>query len=202
MQTYLSITKTIWVNGLFALLYSSCFAQTPIAELKDGSINKALNLNYQIKKTTKYIDIENINNRFTNIKQNSPRLHGQILTKPDIVIDVVKLSRICANHISKQQIETLAAGIKYAGLMIDIKTDINGNTLEVSFFTEQNSILTLNQLEKIENELMTTKLISMKPEILPLLEESNFWRITPTIIYEDLLKVKLEMETSNQKENN
>jgi hypothetical protein len=172
------------------------FAQIKLIDLKDGSINKAITLNYQIKKTTKYIDIENINNRFTNIKQNSPRLYGQVLTKPDIVIDMVKLSRICANHISKQQIETLAAGIKYAGLMIDIKTDINGNTLELSFFTEQNSILTLNQLEKIEKELMTTKLVSMKPEILPLLEGSNYLRITPKIYYEFLLKVKEEMEAS------
>jgi hypothetical protein len=191
-----SNTKCLLITATLVLMQLLSFAQIKLTDLKDGSINKALTLNYQIKKTTKYIDIENINNRFTNIKQNSPRLHGQILTKPDIVIDMVKLSRICANHISKQQIETLAAGIKYAGLMIDIKTDINGNTLELSFFTEQNSILTLNQLEKIEKELMTIKLVSMKPEILPLLEGSNFWRITPKIYYEFLLKVKEEMEAS------
>ncbi|WP_395626579.1 hypothetical protein [Daejeonella sp.] len=198
MKKINSNTKCLLMTATLVLMQLLSFAQIKLIDLKDGSINKALTLNYQIKKTTKYIDIENINNRFTNIKQNSPRLHGQILTKPDIVIDMVKLSRICANHISKQQIETLAAGIKYAGLMIDIKTDINGNTLEVSFFTEQNSILTLNQLEKIEKELMTIKLVIMKPEILPLLEGSNFWRITPTIIYEDLLKIKEEMESSKQ----
>lgn len=196
MKKIKSNTKCLLITTTLVLMQLLSFAQTKLADLKDGSINKALTLNYQIKKTSKYIDIENINNRFTNIKQNSPRLHGQILTKPDIVIDMAKLSRICAKHIKKQQIETLAAGIKYAGLMIDIKTDINGNTLELSFFTEQNSILTLNQLENIEKELMTIKLVSMKPEILPLLEGSNFWRITPTIIYEDLLKVKLEMEAS------
>ena len=196
MKKIRSNTKCLLITATLVLMQLLSFAQIKLIDLKDGSINKAITLNYQIKKTTKYIDIENINNRFTNIKQNSPRLYGQVLTKPDIVIDMVKLSRICANHISKQQIETLAAGIKYAGLMIDIKTDINGNTLELSFFTEQNSILTLNQLEKIEKELMTTKLVSMKPEILPLLEGSNYLRITPKIYYEFLLKVKEEMEAS------
>ncbi len=50
------------------------FAQTPIAELKDGSINKAITQSYLVKKSSKYIIIENIDNKFTNIKQNSPEL--------------------------------------------------------------------------------------------------------------------------------
>jgi hypothetical protein len=51
---------------------------------------------------------------------------------------------------------------------MDIRTDIYGNTLEVVFLTKQNSILSLDQLELIEKEIKTTKLVSMKPEILKL----------------------------------
>ena len=172
------------------------FAQTPIAELKDGSINKAITQSYLVKKPSKYIDIENINNKFTNIKQHSPKLFYQ-LGWPEIAIDQIKLRKICAKYISKQQLEILAAGEKYAGIMINIRTDINGKTLEVGFFTKQNSILNLNQLELIEQEIKTTKLVSMKPEILPLLEGSNYYLVWPSIHFEDMLKVKLEMEASN-----
>ena len=196
MQTYLSITKTIWINVLFVLLCSSSFAQTPIAELKDGSINKAIIQSYLVKKPSKYIDIENINNKFTNIKQHSPKLFHQ-LGWPEIAIDQIKLRKICAKYISKQQLEILAAGEKYAGIMINIRTDINGKTLEVGFFTKQNSILNLNQLELIEQEIKTTKLVSMKPEILPLLEGSNYYLVWPRIHFEDMLKGKLEMEAAN-----
>jgi hypothetical protein len=174
------------------------FAQTPIAELKDGSINKAITQSYLVKKPSKYIDIENINNKFTNIKQHSPKLLGSQLGFRDIAIDQIKLRKICAKYISKQQLEILAAGEKYASIMINIRTDINGKTLEVGFFTKQNSILNLNQLELIEQEIKTTKLVSMKPEILPLLEGSNYYLVWPSIHFEDMLKVKLEMEASEQ----
>ena len=172
------------------------FAQTTIAELKDGSINKAITQSYLVKKPSKYIDIENINNKFTNIMQHSPKLFHQ-LGWPEIAIDQIKLRKICAKYISKQQLEILAAGEKYASIMINIRTDINGKTLEVGFFTKQNSILNLNQLELIEQEIKTTKLVSMKPEILPLLEGSNYYLVWPSIHFEDMLKVKLEMEASN-----
>ncbi len=196
MKKINSNTKCLLITATLVLMQLLGFAQTKLTDLKDGSINKALNYSYQIKKTIKYIEIDNINNKFTNIKPNSPGLYGQVLTKPDIVIDMEKISKICAKHISTKQLEILTVGTKYTGLRIIIRTDIYGNTLEIGFFTEQNSILTLNQLEKIENELMTTKLISMKPEILPLLEGSNFWQIRPKFYYEDLLKVKVEMEAS------
>jgi hypothetical protein len=196
MKKINSNTKCLLITATLVLMQLLSFAQTKLTDLKDGSINKALNYSYQIKKTIKYIEIDNINNKFTNIKPNSPGLYGQVLTKPDIVIDMEKISKICAKHISTKQLEILTIGTKYTGLRIIIRTDIYGNTLEIGFFTEQNSILTLNQLEKIENELMTTKLISMKPEILSLLEGSNFWQIRPKFYYEDLLKVKVEMEAS------
>jgi hypothetical protein len=45
------------------------FAQTTIAELKDGSINKAITESYKVKKPSKYIIIENMdNNSKDNVK--------------------------------------------------------------------------------------------------------------------------------------
>ena len=172
------------------------FAQTPIAELKDGSINKAITQRYLVKKPSKYIIIENIGNKFTDFKQHSPKLFYQ-LGFQEIAIDQIKLRKICAKYISKQQLEILAAGEKYASLSIDIRTDIYGKTLEVGFGMKQNPILNLNQLELIEKEIKITKIVSMKPEILPLLEGSNYYLVRPRIHFEDMLKVKLEMEASN-----
>ena len=149
-----------------------------------------------MKKPSKYIIIENIDNRFTNIKQHSPKLFYQ-LGFQEIAIDQIKLRKICAKYISKQQLEKLASAEKYASLSMDIRTDIYGNTLEVVFLTKQKSILTLNQLELIEKEIKTTKLVSMKPEILRLLEGSKYYLVWPSIHFEDMLKIKLEMEASN-----
>jgi hypothetical protein len=181
----------------FVLLQLQSFAQTTIAELKDGSINKAITQSYLVKKSSKYIDIDNIDNKFTNIKQHSPKLLGSQLGWPEIIFDNAKLRKICAKYISKQQLEILAAGEKYASLSIDIRTDIYGKTLEVGFGMKQNPILNLNQLELIEKEIKTTKLVSMIPEILPLLEGSNYILVRPSVHFEDMLKIKLEMEASN-----
>ena len=76
--------------------------------------------------------------------------------------------------------------------------------MEVGFFTEQNSILTLQQLEQMENEIIKAKVVTINPKVLPFLEGSNFWQIRPTIFYfyNELLKVKLELENSKQEENN
>lgn len=52
----------------------------------------------------------------------------------------------------------------------------------------------LNQLEKIENKIRSTTLLTIKPEILKYLEGSNFWLIGNKFYYEDILKAKLEME--------
>jgi hypothetical protein len=190
-------TKFKFLIICFILMQLHSFAQTPIAELKDGSINKAITQRYLVKKPSKYIIIENIDNKFTDIKQHSPKLLGSQLGWPDIIFDNAKLRKICAKYISKQQLEILAAGEQYASIMIDIRTDMYGKTLEVVFSTKQNSILNLNQLELIEKEIKTTKLVSMKPAILPLLEGSNYILVWPSVHFEDMLKIKLEMEASN-----
>jgi hypothetical protein len=178
------------------------FAQTPIAELKDGSTNKAISQSYSVKITDKRISIENINNRFTNIKQNSPKLYGHIPGPPDIVLEEEQLSTIFLKYISRKQLEALVASDIYAGLMIDIRTDIYGKILELDFFTAKNSVLTLQQLEQIENEIKSTKLVTITPETSIRLEGSNYWRLWPFILYDDLLNINQGMERPQQREIN
>ena len=204
MKTINSILKIIFTITLCSTISTSCLAQNLLSNLNDGETAKAINQKYKVKKTEKYITIENINNKFTNVKQNSPKLFGQLLVKPEIVTNRAQLIKICAKYMSRQQIETLAAGAKCAGLTIIIRTDIYGKTMEVGFFTEQNSILTLQQLEQMENEIIKAKVVTINPKVLPFLEGSNFWQIRPTIFYfyNELLKVKLELENSKQEENN
>lgn len=203
MKTINSILRVIFTITLCSTISTSCLAQSLLSNLNDGETAKAINQKYKVKKTEKYITIENINNKFTNVKQNSPKLFGQLLSYPEIVTNKAQLNIICAKYMSRQQIETLAAGAKYAGLTIIIRTDIYGKTMEVGFFTDQNSILTLQQLEQIENEIIKAKLVTINPKDLPYLQGSNFWQIDPTIyFYDELLKVKLELENSKQEENN
>lgn len=203
MKTINSILRVIFTITLCSTISTSCLAQSLLSNLNDGETAKAINQKYKVKKTEKYITIENINNKFTNVKQNSPKLFGQLLVKPEIVTNRAQLIKICAKYMSRQQIETLAAGAKYSGLTIIIRTDIYGKTMEVGFFTDQNSILTLQQLEQIENEIIKAKLVTINPKDLPYLQGSNFWQIDPTIyFYDELLKVKLELENSKQEENN
>lgn len=176
------------------------FAQTPVAELKDGSTYKAITQSYLVKIADKKINIDNTNNKFTNIKQNSPNVFHHIPGPPDIVVDKALLSRICAKYISKQQIETLAASDEHAGLMFSIRTDIYGKTLEIAFFTEHNSILSLQQLEQIENEVRIAKLVHIQPKVLYELKGSNYWKVSPLIYYKYLLIVKQGMERPQQRD--
>jgi hypothetical protein len=195
-----SNTKYLLFSFLLVLLQLNSFAQNLISNLKDGETVQAINQKYKTKKIKKSILIENINNKFTNIKQNSPNVYHHIPGFPDIVVDEAKLSRICAKYISKQQIETLAASTEYAGLMFEIRTDIYGKTLEIAFFTAQNSILSLQQLEQIENEIKIAKLVHIQPKVLYELEGSNYWQVSPKIYYKYLLKVKQGLERSQQRE--
>jgi hypothetical protein len=199
MKSYSSIIKTICII-ILTITTTSSFAQNLISNLKDGETVQAINQKYKAKKIKKYISIENINNKFTNIKQNSPNVYHHRPGYPHIVVDEAKLSRICAKYMSKQQIETLAASDEHAGLMFEIRTDIYGKTLEIAFFTEQNSILSLQQLEQIENEVRIAKLVHIEPKVLYQLQGSNYWQESPLIFYKYLLKVKQGLERPQQRE--
>jgi hypothetical protein len=170
-------------------------AQNLLSQLKDGETVKGTSQWYKSKKIGKYIGIENTQNKFANIKQNSPNLPINLTpSKFDIILAKDKLTKICAKYITLQQLVTMAP-IEKSGLMIEMRTDIYGKILEIGFFTDQNSILNLQQLEEIEDGIKTrSDLVNIKPDIRRYLEGSNFWLIREKFYYVNILKTKQEME--------
>ena len=199
MKTIKSIIKITILVNICLILSVSCMAQNLLSQLKDGETVKGTSQWYKSKKEGKLIILENTQNKFSNVKQSSPNLPINLTpSKFDIIFDKAQLTKICSQYIDIQQLETMLIGNKYSGINIDIRTDLTGKILEVGFYTEQNSLLKLQQIEQIENEIKKRNLVTIKPEMLRYLEGSNFWLIYPKIYYDDLLKVKQEMERSTR----
>jgi len=175
---------------LIGIINTSCSAQQKIATLSDNITTKAKLETYTIKKEQQKATIENSKNKLANVKQSSPNMPIGIALVPYYVkIDLKELTKICAKHISLNELESLTTS-KHANIFIDMRTSIEAKVLEVSFFTDQNSILNLKQLESIENEIKTKNLITIKPEAERYIKGSNFLRINAIIYFDDVLKVK------------
>jgi len=105
-------------------------------------------------------------------------------------VDLAQLTKICAEIIPIGDLEELTK-IKNSGLLIDILSDVKGNILEVRFFTANNSILTVNQLEQIEVAIKKAiKIVTINPESQPYLRGSNFISNNVTIWFSDIIKLK------------
>jgi hypothetical protein len=171
-------------------------AQRVLSSLSDGEIAKGTDQWYRAKITNNKILIENTQNKFTNVKQNSPNMDPTYRPgKFEISLDKDPLLKICAKYTKIDQLRTLVAEDQYAGLMIDLRTDIFGNVIEVSFFTDKNSTLSLQQIEQIENNIKSSRnLVTISPYMQKILKGSNFWISDPRLLFFDILKVKQEME--------
>ena len=188
--------KNILLLTLLTLLTFSCMAQRVLSSLSDGEIAKGTDQWYRAKITNNKILIENTQNKFTNVKQNSPNMDPTYRPgKFEISLDKDPLLKICAKYTKIDQLRTLVAEDQYAGLMIDLRTDIFGNVIEVSFFTDKNSTLSLQQIEQIENNIKSSRnLVTISPYMQKILKGSNFWISDPRLLFFDILKVKQEME--------
>lgn len=172
----------------------SCAAQKKIASFTENEIVKTNMGSYKIKKANKKVTIENTSNRLSNVKQNSPNLPINMKLNPYYIkLDLTQLTKICSKYISLEDIKGLSQTTN-AGLFIEIRTDLKGKVLEVSFFTDENSILDLQQLESIENDIKSVKLIAIKPEADKYTKGSNFLLVDAKIYFEDMLKVKRTMQ--------
>lgn len=180
--------KKILLMALMAFS-SSCMAQKKIALLNDNSIVKLNSENFIINKEKGMVTIEKTSNKLSKIKQSSPNLPLNFNLYPSVKIDFPKLTQICAENISINELEKLSQ-IKQASLFIRIRSNIYGKPLEVLFFTDANSSLNIEQLDKIEKAIFKEKIISVKPEISKYLAGSNFLVNDAMIYFEDMLKVK------------
>ena len=183
--------KTLIITILLTgIITTSCSAQKKIATLPDNVATKAMLETYLIKKEQKKVTIENSKNKFANIKQSSPNLPINIAITPYYFRpDLKELTMICARNITLKELENLATN-KYAGLTIDLRTTVDGKVLELSFFTDDTSILNLQQLENIEHEIKANNPIIIRSGVEAYVKGSNFLRITSKIYFDDMLKVK------------
>lgn len=169
---------------------SSCSAQKKIASINNNITIKAHNENYTITKKQKKVTIENSKNKLSLVRQNSPNLPINMSLRPYYIrLDIEQLTKIFAENIPLKTLESLSL-IKNSGISIDLRTDVTGKILEVSFFTDEDSILDLRQLEYIENEIKTAKLITIKSEIERYIKGSNFLLVDTRLIFSEILKVK------------
>lgn len=169
----------------------SCTAQRNIASLESNAAVKANLESYIVVKQHRKVSIENIKNKLNGVKQNSPNLPLNISLRPYYIkLDLQQLTIILAKNIAIREMESLA-NIKNAGILIDLRVDVTGKILEVSFFTDDNSTLNLKQLEIIENEIKkASQLIVIKPEIERYIKGSNFLLVDTKIYFENILKIK------------
>jgi hypothetical protein len=197
MKNLKSIVKITILVNICLLLFTSSMAQKLLSQLNADETAKGINLWYMAKKDGKLIVVENTQNKFANVKQNSPNLPINLRpSKFDIFFDKTQLTNLCAKYITLQQLETMNL-IEGSGLLINIRTDIYGKILEVFFSTEQTSMLSLTQIEQIENNIKaSSNLVSTTPEIQKYLQGSNFWLISKKFFYDDILKAKKETTPS------
>ncbi|MES2418233.1 MAG: hypothetical protein V4541_08580 [Bacteroidota bacterium] len=183
--------KTILSALLFISLTTSCLAQKEISALSDNSLVKAKRIQYHIKKLQKIITIDNIANKLTNIKQSSPNIPLNA-TSFDFYyknLDLAQIIHICADALSLEQIEEMLK-TKNSSIFINIKSNLGGVPLEITFAVDKNSILSLKQIEEIEINIKKQIRITFKPEATRYLKDSNFMVSNPSIWFTDILKAK------------
>ena len=176
-------------TALILITSSSCSAQKKIAEIPNNTVVKSKSEKFFVKKVDDKVYIENSANKLSQVKQSSPNLGTSINLSPYVKIDFDRITKICAQHISVNELETLSK-IKQASLFIRIRSDITGKAIEMVFFTDATSILNIQQLDRIEAALLAEKVISVKPEISKFLAGSNFLVNDAIIFFADMLKMK------------
>lgn len=138
------------------------------------------------------MSLKNTTNKFTDVKQISPNMapnETNLLAPLDRKKAVAQITKICAEIITLNQLEELSK-INNSGLLITIKTNVEGRPLELEFYTKANSILTLNQLENIEKEILQNVIIKLASYTTKVIKGSNFLTFDYKIYFENMLKAK------------
>lgn len=181
--------KTLIISILFAgITISSCRAQKQIAVLENNNLVKGINIKYKIEKFSKMTSIGNINNKLINVKQSSPNLPANINLFYYKKFDLTKIQEICAGIIPKKQVQEAINAKKNSSLFIRIKSDLKGVPLEMEFLTDNNSTLTINQIEQIEIAIRQSITIKIDSKADQFLQGTNFIVTDLTIWFRELIK--------------
>jgi hypothetical protein len=166
----------------------SCKAQQPLYLIQETKVNANITT-YSLNRTGNYIKIENQKNKLSETKMIAPNLSLEMSTQPIMKVDKQKLTLICARILPLQKLQKLPKGI-VDGLSIRIRCNTLGTPLEVSFLTETNSILNINELESIESLIKKEIKATYFPKMETFLIGANYINIDTKVYYKDILEVK------------
>ncbi|MGV3546030.1 MAG: hypothetical protein ACO1N4_03135 [Pedobacter sp.] len=170
----------------------SCAAQKKIANLKNNTVERASESKYNVKIEDNRVSLINASNKLTGVKQISPNMgpnETNLLAPLDRKKAIAQLTRICASHISSEDMERLKKN-KYPWITMRIRTDINGKPLELELDVQANSNLTLEQMEKIERDILQNVSFRLAPYTNNVVKGSNFLTFLYGIHYDNMLKIK------------
>lgn len=167
----------------------ACTAQKPLSKIDDGLVKSNINSYKLDKSNSSFISVENSSNKLSNTKPIAPNWPANVSSFKKITIDQKLLTLICAEGLPIEKVKNLPTG-PIDALAIRIRADISGKPLEISFLTEKKSILTVNELEKIELEIKKRIIINIAPDFKRYLVGANFIVFDTQVFYNEILLAK------------
>ncbi|WP_426326587.1 hypothetical protein [Pedobacter sp. R-06] len=180
----------ISILTIFILLITACKAQQPIAKISEGKI-KVSGETFNVKKdNNKLTVIRNVTNKLSDVEQYAPHLPQEARVNYHMTVDKKLLTKICADAIPLSTLRKLPIGANGFLLLIS-KVNPLGAILEIKFVLESNSLLTLNELQEIEEKLKSAQFkIKFDKEIQHYIKDANYFPIDLYVSYADMLKAK------------
>ncbi|WP_426326589.1 hypothetical protein [Pedobacter sp. R-06] len=172
------------------VLLTSCKAQQPISQTKEGKVKIAGKSFYIKKLTDKYTEVINSNNKLTNVQPAELKLSNGIVVVQHMKIDEKKLIQICADVIPLKTLKELPKG--YGDwLSIRFKVDSKGIPLEMEFLIRNTSLITAGELQQIEEKIKNSSFkITFTDGIERFFSRINYFNIDIPVRYGDILKAK------------
>ena len=182
--------KNLIILALLIILSSACRAQLPLAKISSSKV-KANDNTYSISKPdNKVTEVINLNNKLTNSKMAVPNLPSGIMMPDFMRYDKNLLVKICADIIPITTLKKLPNGFG-DWIFIAFKVDVNGNVLEMEFVLKNNSLITGNEIQKIEESILKSSFkVSFIKGIERYFEGANYINLYTQLRYSDMLKVK------------
>jgi hypothetical protein len=168
----------------------ACKAQEPVAKIATAQI-KVKNVNYKlIKPDSKVTQIINTNNKLSGVKMIAPKLPSDVRVSEYVMYDKNILIQICVNVIPFSTLQKLPKSFG-DWLFITFKVDVKGRPLEMEFLIKNTSLITANEIQKIEAEIMKSPFkITFIKGIERYFDGANYFNIDTQLRYSDMLKAK------------
>ncbi|SMC73684.1 hypothetical protein [Pedobacter nyackensis] len=178
---------------VFLCFALACKAQQPISTINTTQV-KASGITFKIKRTTTdsgkdYVKISNTRNKLDNVKQVTPNLNFRLNVNEYILFDHDIIKDICASVIPLNELKKMAT--KRGGLFIAMKYNTRGYPLELVFLIEKSSLISAEDLAKIETRIKKSAFhITFKKEVQKLVVGANYLLVDFSYTYAEILEAK------------